>query len=143
MKDEKKAKKQPKLATSFATTRSRRELETAEDYVELIADLVQSKKEARTCDIAAHLGVSHVTVIRTIRRLQQKGYLLSQPNRAIVLSQLGKDLAIFAKNRHDLVLRYLLFIGVPEEIAIIDAEGIEHHMSEQTLNAIRLQLSKS
>jgi DtxR family transcriptional regulator, manganese transport regulator len=129
-------------AHSFIVTRRQHLLETAEDYVELIDDLIQQKGEARTCDIAARLGVSHVTVVRTVQRLQQKGYLLSEPHKAITLTEVGKQLALFSRFRHNILFEYLLSIGVPEEIAAIDAEGMEHHVSIQTLEAFRKQLAK-
>src|ERR1700733_3245633 len=127
-------------AESFIATRHHHLLETAEDYVELVADLIQSEGEARTCDLAVRLGVSHVTVVRTIQRLQQKGYLHAQPHKPITLTEKGKQLAAFSKSRHDFLFKYLISIGVPEEIAAIDAEGMEHHISVETLEAFRKQL---
>jgi DtxR family manganese transport transcriptional regulator len=132
-----------KEATPFIATRHHHLLEKAEDYVELVADLIQSKGEARTCDIAARLGVSHVTVVRTIQRLERKGYLHREPHRPITLTESGKQLAAFSKARHNLIIEYLLSIGVPKEIAAIDAEGMEHHISLQTLEAFRHQLKKN
>ena len=131
------------IAASFIETRRHHLSETAEDYVELVAELIQSKGEARTCDIAARLGVSHVTVVRTIRRLQQKGYLHTEPHKPILLTKSGEELALFSKFRHDFLLKYLIAIGVPEDIALIDAEGMEHHISAQTLEAFRKQLQKT
>jgi len=130
-------------AASFIATRHHHLLEKAEDYVELVADLIESKGEARTCDIAARLGVSHVTVVRTIQRLERKGYLIREPHKPIRLTEMGKQLAAFSKARHNLVLEYLISIGVPEEIAAIDAEGMEHHISTQTLDAFRNHLKKN
>ena len=127
-------------ATSFIATRQRNLLETAEDYVELVAELIASKGAARACDIATRLGVSHVTVVRTLRRLQQKGYLHAEPHRPITLTKSGEELALFSKSRHDFILKYLLAIGVPEEIALIDTEGMEHHISLQTLEAFHRQM---
>lgn len=130
----------PREAASFIATRHHHLLEKAEDYVELVADLIATKGEARTCDIAVRLGVSHVTVVRTIQRLEKKGYLKREPRKPITLTESGRELAIFSKARHSLVLEYLISIGVPEEIAIIDAEGMEHHISLETLEAFRNQL---
>jgi DtxR family manganese transport transcriptional regulator len=127
-------------AESFIATRNHHLLETAEDYVELVADLIQSEGEARTRDLAVRLGVSHVTVVNTIQRLQQKGYLHAQPHKPITLTEKGKQLAAFSKSRHDFLFEYLISIGVPEEIAAIDTEGMEHHISVETLEAFRNQL---
>jgi DtxR family manganese transport transcriptional regulator len=134
-------KSSPNRAESFIATRQHHLLETAEDYVELVADLIQSKGEARTCDIAACLGVTHVAVVRTLYRLQRKGYLCAQPHKPITLTESGKQLAAFSKSRHKFLLEYLISIGVPEDIAAIDAEGMEHHISVQTLEAFRKQLA--
>ena len=129
-----------KRAESFIATRRHHLLEIAEDYVELVADLIQSEGEARICDLADRLGVSHVTVVRTVQRLQQKGYFHAQPHKPITLTEKGKQLADFSKSRHDFLFGYLISIGVPEEIAAIDAEGMEHHISVETLEAFRNQL---
>ena len=126
-------------AKPFIATRRHHLLETAEDYVELVADLIQSKGEARISDIATRLGVSHVTVVRTIRRLQRKGYLYTEPYKPITLTENGENLALFSKSRHDFLLKYLISLGVPEEIAAIDVEGMEHHISVETLEAFRRQ----
>ncbi len=124
-------------AVSFVLTREHHLQEIAEDYVELIADLIRNKGEARTCDLASHLGVSHVTVIRTIRRLQQKGYVHTEPHKPIHLTSVGEKMAALSKARHGILLTFLISIGVPEEVAKIDAEGMEHHVSERTLEALR------
>lgn len=127
-------------AESFIATRDHHVSEIAEDYVEIIADLIHCKGEARVCDIAEHLGVSHVTVIRTIGRLKKKGYLdASQP---ITLTQEGMQLARFSKQRHDFLLEYLMALGVPKEVASIDVEGMEHHVSPQTLEAFQNHLEQ-
>lgn len=60
-----------------------------------------------------------------------------EPYRSIFLTEEGKSLAEHARERHDLVLRFLLALGVPQEVADVDAEGIEHHVSAQTLDAMR------
>lgn len=122
-------------AENFRHTRRARKTEVAEDYVELIADLIDSSGEARAVDIARKLGVSHATVIKTIGRLQRDGLVVTQPYRAIFLTDEGRRLALWSRRRHELVLEFLLAIGVSEETAHADAEGIEHHVSAETLDA--------
>ncbi len=112
-------------------------METAQDYAEAIADLSATQGEARAVDLARRLGVSHVTVIRTVARLQRDGYVSTQPYRAIFLTEKGSRLAEASRERHELVLEFLHALGVPEEIAQIDAEGIEHHVSPETLSAFK------
>jgi|GEM_PF-100846 len=121
-----------------ATTRSTREehsQETAQDYVELIAALIESEGEARVIDLARHLGVSHVTVSRTIQRLKREGLVHAQPYRSIFLTDAGRRLAEESRHRHEVVVRFLMSLGIPEEVAESDAEGIEHHVSKETLDA--------
>ena len=122
-------------AENFRQTRRARKSEIAEDYVELIADLIDSSGEARAVDIARGLGVSHATVIKTIARLQRDGLVVTKPYRAIFLTERGRELASWSKQRHEVVVRFLLAIGVSEETAHADAEGIEHHVSAETLAA--------
>ncbi len=124
-------------AHRFRRTRNDHAKETAEDYVELIAALTEELGEARAVDLAERLGVSHVTVTKTVQRLQREGYLTAKPYRSIFLTELGQDVARQARERHELVLAFLLKLGVPEEVAEIDAEGIEHHVSTETLASIR------
>ncbi len=121
----------------FQRTRDDHRLERAEDYVELIDSLIQQVGEARAVDLADRLGISHVTVSKTVQRLQRDGYVTSQPYRSIFLTPKGTELAHAARVRHALVHGFLIALGVDEENAEADAEGIEHHVSAQTLDAMR------
>ncbi len=122
-------------AENFRKTRLARKTEVAEDYLELIADLIDSTGEARAADIARRLGVSHATVVKTVGRLQRDGLAATKPYRAIFLTEEGRRLAEWSRQRHELVLDFLLAIGVSEQTANADAEGIEHHVSAETLAA--------
>jgi DtxR family manganese transport transcriptional regulator len=127
-------------ARALRQTRRKHSLETAEDYVEAIAELTESTGEARAVDLARRLGVSHVTVIRTVARLQRDGYTSSQPYRAIFLTARGARLAKRSRERHALVVDFLRSLGIPESVVQEDAEGIEHHVSAKTLDAFRRHL---
>jgi DtxR family transcriptional regulator, manganese transport regulator len=129
-------------AESLQQTRREHASETAEDYVEAIADLTTTKGEARVVDLARRLGVTHVTVNRTLTRLQREGYVRVQPYRAIFLTDDGRTLAEACQHRHDIVVAFLLSLGIPEKTAEIDAEGIEHHVSPATLAAFAKQLNR-
>jgi len=72
-----------------------------------------------------------------LARLQREGYVTSEPYRSIFLTDKGKTLANAARERHDLVYRFLRCIGVSEETAKIDSEGVEHHVSKETLDAFQ------
>ena len=126
---------QDSRAENFRQTRRARKSEVAEDYVELIADLIDGSGEARAVDIARGLGVSHATVIKTIARLQRDGLVVTKPYRAIFLTEEGRRLASWSKQRHEIVVQFLLALGLNEEIAHADAEGMEHHVSAETLAA--------
>jgi DtxR family manganese transport transcriptional regulator len=130
-------------ARALRQTRRKHSLETAEDYVEAIAELTETTGEARAVDLARRLGVSHVTVIRTVARLQRDGYTSSQPYRAIFLTARGARLARQSRERHALVVDFLRSLGIPEPVVQEDAEGIEHHVSAKTLAAFRRHLQRS
>lgn len=123
-------------AAYFKETRNKRMLEIAEDYTELIADLIDSQGQARVCEIARIMGISHVSVLRTISKLIRDGYLQKNPYKVIELTIKGKEMAAFSKKKHLILTKFLLQIGVPEQIAASDVEGIEHHISSITLDAI-------
>ena len=126
----------------FERTREDHRRERAEDYLETIAALIAERGEARAVDLAETMGVTHVSVGKTVRRLQEEGYVTSQPYRAIFLTEEGRALAASARERHLLVHDFLLSIGVSHETAEIDAEGIEHHVSRATLDAMRRHLGR-
>ena len=122
-----------------AHVRTRRDhsTETAEDYVEAVDDITREQGKCRVIDLARRFGVSHVTVSKTVARLVASGYLATEPYGPVELTRKGKRLAIESRERHDIVLRFLLAIGVSENVASIDAEGIEHHVSPETLQKLR------
>lgn len=122
-------------AASFDQTRRARQSEIAEDYVELIADLIATRGEARIVEIAERMGVTHATVNKTVARLQREGLVTTRPYRSIFLTEAGSRLAEMSRRRHRIVLDFLKAIGVSAETAELDAEGIEHHVSEETLAA--------
>ncbi len=124
-------------AENLSQTRREHANEIAEDYVEAIADLFEEVGEARVVDLAKRLGVTHVTVNRTVARLQNAGLVTSQPYRAIFLTEKGRALAIACKRRHETVVAFLRGLGIPERVAEMDAEGIEHHVSPETLSAFK------
>src|ERR1017187_3276755 len=122
-------------AETFRRSRRDRASETALDYVEAIADLTVAVGEARVVDLARRLGVTHVTVNRTLARLQQAGFVNTKPYRAIFLTDAGRKLAEESKQRHETVVAFLQSLGVSKKTALMDAEGIEHHVSPETLAA--------
>ena len=121
----------------FQQAREARRTELAEDYVELIDDLIREGGEARQVDIAARLGVAQPTVARMLKRLADEGLVKRKSYRGVFLTDEGRALAHMARQRHEIVERFLVALGVPPEAARKDAEGIEHHVGEETLAAFR------
>ena len=120
-------------AAKFDRIRRAHQSEVAEDYVEMISDLIEETGEARTVDLAARFGVTSPTVNAIVRRLQRENLVETRPYRSIFLTEAGKALAESSRARHQIVRDFLVTIGVPETIAEEDAEGVEHHVSEETL----------
>lgn len=123
-------------------TREEHSQEIAQDYVEIIAELIGATGEARVIDIARRLGVTHVTVARAIQRLQREGLVTSLPYRSIFLTASGSKLSKESRTRHEIVVEFLRSLGVPALVAQSDAEGIEHHVSAETLQAFVKHLRK-
>jgi len=118
-------------------TRRARQTAVIEDYVEMISDLIEKTGEARGVDISRHLGVTNATVNKMIKRLQQNGLVKTAPYRAIFLTEEGQRMAEWSRRRHEVVLAFLQSLGVSEEVARADAEGMEHHVSDETLEAFK------
>jgi len=137
------AREAQRRAEQFRRVRDAHQSELAEDYVELIADLIEETGEARIVDLAERLGVTKATVNNAIQRLQRDGLVTSQPYRSIFLTEKGRALAIASRERHQVVRDVLLALGVDADTAEADAEGIEHHVSEPTLAAFRKFLRKA
>jgi len=122
-------------AARHASARAGRASAVLEDYVELIDDLLETEGEARPTDLARRLGVSHATAIKSISRLKALGLAQSKPYRSIFLTKDGHALARKVRARHRVVVDLLKAVGVPLEVAESDAEGLEHHVSDVTLEA--------
>lgn len=133
-------KRSASISARYEKARADNASELAADYVELIEDLIEEVGEARAVDLAARMGVSHVTVSKGLQRLMRDGLVTYRPYRSIFLTEAGKELAAAARERHIVVLRFLQWLGVSEQTAELDAEGMEHHLSEETLSALRQKL---
>ena len=123
---------------SFRQTRNNRRTELVEDYVELIADLIDHDGEARQVEIAQRLGVAQPTVAKMLKRLASDGLIQQRRYRGVFLTDEGKELARLSRERHRVVEAFLCALGISPETARIDAEGIEHHVSAETLDAFRV-----
>ena len=132
-----------KSKTDFDRIRSDHRTEIAEDYVEAIAEFQTQKGVCRGSDLARHFSVSHATVTQTLARLKEVGFVESEPYGPVSLTRRGKKIAEQSRDRHEVVLSFLLALGVSEAVAAADTEGIEHHVSDETLDCFRQFLKKS
>ena len=127
----------------FSKTRDHHANETAEDYVEAVAEFIDELGECRVLNLARHFNVSHVTVSRIVKRLQEEKLLKTEPYRPIELTAQGAKLAKRVRERHAVVLEFLIAIGVDKRSAEIDSEGIEHHVGPNTLDAMKRFIAQS
>ena len=118
---------------SFKKVRDAHQTENAEDYLELIADLLNQNGEARIVDIAEKLDIAQSTANKTIKRLVKQDYIKKEPYRSIFLTLKGQVIASNSKKRHKIVYEFLKNLGLDYNTASADSEGIEHHVSEKTL----------
>jgi DtxR family manganese transport transcriptional regulator len=119
--------------TRHQRTRKDHSTETAEDYVEAVAELIDTKSQCRLVDLAKYFGVSHVTANRIVARLAKEGLLQTEPYKPIELTRTGRRLAKSCQERHEIVRSFLIALGLDSATADIDSEGIEHHVSPKTV----------
>lgn len=122
-------------AEGFQKCREARRTELVEDYVELIDDLIAQAGEARQTDIARCLGVTQPTVAKMLKRLADEALITQRPYRGVFLTEEGKRIADDSRRRHGIVQTFLEKLGVSADVARMDAEGMEHHVSTETLKA--------
>ena len=129
-------------ATIHQRVRSQHSSEIAQDYVEAIHEIRETGNPVEISSLQEVFGVSHVTVIRTLQRLQKQELISGTRSRDIELTEKGKRLAKSAAAKHELLKSFLVALGVSDKQADADAEGAEHHLSDETLNAIRTFLER-
>ncbi|MER8476708.1 manganese-binding transcriptional regulator MntR [Mesorhizobium sp. M1163] len=121
----------------FRQVRKNRRTELMQDYVELIADLIDLDGEARQVEIARRLGVARPTVAGMLKRLACNGLIQQRRYRGVFLTDEGIKMARLSRERHQVVEAFLCALGISPNMARVDAEGIEHHVSAETLDAFR------
>lgn len=123
-------------STPHEKTRNAHKFETTEDYLEAIADAIDSKGVCRSADLAKRFAVSAVTVHKIVDRLRTASLVAGEPYQPITLTKQGRAIATKSKERHRIVFDFLVAIGLDEATAAIDSEGMEHHVSPKTLEKL-------
>lgn len=113
-----------------------------EDYLEQIHNLIEGKGYARVVDIAANLGISQASVTNMIQKLDAEGYLVYERYRGVVLTQEGRKIGQEIARRHEVLTRLLATFGLDAATVHEDVEGMEHHISRQTLAVLTLLMEE-
>ena len=109
---------------------------SAEDYLERIHEIIGEKGYARAVDIANALGISQPSVSCMVRRLAAKGLLNYDKYRGLTLTKKGKRVALAIHKRHEILKRFLSLLKVSQKAQERDIEGLEHHISNETVRAL-------
>ena len=118
------------------SVRLERETPRAEDYLEAVYHLIDEKGYATTVEISDRLKVKPPTVSSMIAKLATKGYLEHERYRGMKLTEMGKKIARSVIRRHEIISEFLSLIGVEDNVAYADTEGIEHHVQPITIYGI-------
>tara|TARA_B100001057_G_scaffold64366_1_gene58034 strand:+ start:75 stop:473 length:399 start_codon:yes stop_codon:yes gene_type:complete len=126
-----------KSNSQYSNIRNQNKNEILEDYVEAIQEISEIKGDVKNADLAIHFGVSQATINKNLKRLISSKLATSEPYRSIFLTDKGKQLAAISKEKHNIVYQFLIKLGVSKKVAQYDSEGIEHHVSEETLKLMK------
>ena len=111
--------------------------ESGEMYLETLYVLSKEKNTVRQIDIAEYMNYSKPSVNRAIGILKNDGYIQSDDDGFLYLTDSGKEIAEKTYERHTLLTQFFVHIGVPEDIAVEDACKIEHDISDTTFDALK------
>ena len=121
----------------FKTTHSRKSAELLEDYVEAIDEILNKKGSVKNVDLCKFFGVSNATVSKNIKRLIKAELVESEKYKNIFLTKNGKKLAVQSNTRHQILFNFLIKLGISRKTAETDSEGMEHHISDETLKVMK------
>ena len=116
--------------------------ESGEMYLETIFILTKENPNVRSIDVCEHMGFSKPSVSRAIGLLKSGGYVNVDDNGYLTLTEVGHEVALKMYARHKLLTDFLIKLGVPEDIASTDACKIEHHISDESFEAIKNHINK-
>jgi Mn-dependent DtxR family transcriptional regulator len=108
-----------------------------DDYLEQILHLIEEKGYARPVDISARLGISQASVTNMLQRLDAQGLVKHEKYRGTTLTDEGRRIARAIIDRHEVLTEFLRIFEIDEETIYRDVEGMEHHVSRASLDAIR------
>jgi Mn-dependent DtxR family transcriptional regulator len=110
--------------------------QSAEDYLERIHELIEEKGYARVVDIASSLEVKQASVTSMVQKLGELGYLNYEKYRGLILTPKGLEVACRIKKRHQTLSRFFSVFGLDDKTQKHDIEGIEHHLSAETVEML-------
>lgn len=113
-----------------------------EDYLEQIHNLITSKGYARVVDIAQNLGISQASVTNMIQKLDAEGFVVYERYRGVILTEEGSKVGAEIARRHEVLTRLLAGFGLDPKTVHEDVEGMEHHISRQTLDVLTLLMEE-
>ena len=116
---------------------------SAEDYLETLLMMKETHGYVRSIDVADHLGVTKPSVSYATKRLRENGYITMDEDGHISLTETGMEIAVTMYERHKLISRFLISLGVDEKTALEDACKIEHDVSSQSFEAIKNYAQKN
>lgn len=118
------------------SSKSGRPSQSAEDYLERIQELIDDKGYARVVDIANSLDVTQASVTNMVQKLAETGYVDYEKYRGLTLTKKGGDVARLIRRRHVTLSRFFSLLGLDELTQLKDIEGIEHHLSPDTVDCL-------
>lgn len=110
--------------------------QSAEDYLETILVLKERRGAVRSIDIANEMNFSKPSISVAMKKLRQNGYIEMDKDGYILLTDAGMEIASSVYNRHKLLTKFFVSLGVDETVAAEDACKIEHHLSQETFDKI-------
>ena len=134
-----KAKNSKRLESIKAAHESKKGVFSArmEDYLEIISELVELKGYATTLDISRYMNVSAPSVTKMLQRLDENGFLEYEKYHGINLTDKGSHVAEGIRQKHGILLEFFEILGIGDETANQDIEGIEHHLNTKTIKQLR------
>ena len=116
--------------------------ESGEMYLETIYILTERSDNVRSIDVCEHMGFSKPSVSRAVGLLRAGGYINVDKDGYLSLTEIGREVAIKMFDRHRLLTDFLISLGVDKDVAATDACKIEHHISDESFEALKRHICK-